>query len=253
MRICLCFLFMLLSVHIYASDECKVVNISAHPNYPPFHWREGDSLTGASIAVTVEILESLDQSYRVSYEGPWKRVLKKAQAGEVDLIPALKNVAERREYLAFTSSPFYFNPVGVFVRTDDERQVNDLSDLKGRTGSISLGDKHGAEIDHFVESSDTVQQVYGLESNFVILDLGRTDFFIEGLYTGRQFLSSHQLKSKIKVAKQFEANWVHHGFSKKSGCLHLLEPFDQALKNLYESGFVEQQMQYYERLWLESH
>ena len=253
MRKSICLSILILCICSQVSAECTEVNISAHPNYPPFHWRDGDTLTGASIAVTVEILKSMGVEYRVSYEGPWKRVLKKAQAGKVDIIPALKDVAERREYLAFTTTPFYFNPVAVFVRADDTAQIETLSDLDGRVGSINLGDKHGSEIDRYVANSDTIQQVYGLESNFVILDLERTDFFISGLYTGRQYLATHPLKTKIKVATQFEANWVHHGFAKNSDCIHLLERFDRKLQDLYESGFVEQQMNNYEKLWLSTH
>jgi polar amino acid transport system substrate-binding protein len=244
-----------LSAQAYASSECTEVNISAHPDYPPFHWREGDSdtLTGASISVTKEVLRSMGVPFRVSYEGPWKRVLKKAESGEVDIVAALKSVEERREYMVFTNNPFYFNPVAVFMRASDNREVSSLSDLDGMVGSISLGDKHGEEIDRYIDQSDRIQEVLGLESNFVILDLSRTDFFIEGLYTGRQFLDSHPLKSKVRVAKVFKANWVHHGFSKKSKCLHLLEGFDLKMGELYESGFIEQEMHRYEEVWRRSH
>lgn len=243
------------SFQVVSASECSEVNISAHPNYPPFHWREGesDTLTGASISVTKEVLRSLGVPFRVSYEGPWKRVLKKAESGEVDIVTALKNVEERREYMVFTNNPFYYNPVAVFVRANEDREIRVLSDLDDMVGSISLGDKHGEEIDRYIDQSDRIQEVLGLESNFVILDLGRTDFFIEGLYTGRQFLDAHSLKSKVKVAKVFKANWVHHGFSKKSKCLHILEAFDSKMGELYESGFIEQEMHRFETIWSETH
>ena len=246
-------LFLLLfSVQLHAAGKgCTEVTISAHPNYPPFHWRNGDAMTGASVAVTQEILTSMGVKSRAVYVGPWKRVLKNAKSGDVDLIPALKNVAERRDYLAFTTNPFYYNPVAVFVRANDMRVIKALADLDGLVGSINLGDRHGEEIDHYIDNSDTIQQVLGLDSNFTILDLGRTDFFIEGFYTGRQFLNSHPLKTKIRVAKKFEANWVHHGFSKSSDCVHLLERFDQKLKGLLESGYIEQKMREYEQRWME--
>ena len=251
----LCLLVLAGGFQSVGASECTEVNISAHPNYPPFHWREDDSdtLTGASISVTTEVLRSMGVPFRVSYEGPWKRVLKKVKSGEVDIVTALKNVEERREYMAFTSNPFYFNPVAVFLRANDSTEINSLSDLDNMVGSINLGDKHGEEIDRYIDGSDRIQEVLGLESNFVILDLGRTDFFISGLYTGRQFLDSHSLKSKVKVAKVFKANWVHHGFSKKSKCLHLLERFDRKMGELYESGFIEQEMHRFESIWRDTH
>lgn len=253
MRLSLSFFILLLaSFASLASPSCGHVSISAHPNYPPFHWKEGDTLTGASIAVAVEILESMDIKPIVSYQGPWKRVLKKAERGEIDLIPALKDTEERRTYLTFTTSPFYFNPVAVFVKQDFPKQINSLTDLDGLRGSIALGDKHGKPIDDFIKSQDSMQSVERMSSNFKMLKLGRTDYFIQGLYAGNEYLNVSPLRDEIRLAKTFDANWVHNGFSKAFNCPEVLERFDKRLKNMLESGYVEQKMNEYEEKWLRS-
>ena len=251
MRILLCLVLLHFSCAALGQKACSQVVVSAHPDYPPFHWFDGDSLTGASIAVSVKIFESMGVKSVVSYEGPWKRVLLKAKAGQVDFIPALKRVQERESYLSFTDNPFYFNPVAVFVRKDETRQINALADLTMLSGSISLGDKHGEAIDTFIDAQVSMQRVYGLSANFQMLDLGRTDYFIGGFYTGRDFLHQNPLQDKIKVAKVFEDNLVHNGFSKASPCSALVHEFDQKLRELAASGYVAQMMDKYEQLWLE--
>jgi len=242
----------MVSAALSATEPCRQVTISAHPNYPPFHWKQGETLTGASISVSSEILLSMGIEPVVVYAGPWKRVLKKAELGQIDLIPALKDTEERRSYLEFTRSPFYSNPVAIFTATEFNNTINSLTELNDLSGSINLGDKHGDPIDRFVLAHPKMQQVYSMKSNFEMLKLGRTDFFIQGLYAGKDFLYKAGLQDDIKVSKTFDANWVHNGFSKKSKCLHIIKEFDDKLAELLDSGYIEQKMNAFEELWLNS-
>lgn len=73
------FLFFLIAINIYATPSCQQITISAHPNYPPFHWRNGNTLTGASIEISEHIFAELGVKTHVVYMGPWKRVLKSAK------------------------------------------------------------------------------------------------------------------------------------------------------------------------------
>lgn len=238
--------------NLLAMETCKQVRISAHPSYPPFHWKDGDTLTGASIDISVEILKTIGVTPIVSYEGPWKRVLKKAELGKIDLIPALKKTEDRSEYLNYTDSPFYSNPVAVFVTRDFDKPIHSLSDLSGLRGSISLGDKHGELIDAFIMSLKNIDRVYTMKSNFEMLRLKRTDYFMQGLYTGNDFLHLSGQKEIFRVAKTFDANWVHMGFSKSSPCQSIIKPFDQQLSKMLKAGDIEKRMRAYEEKWLSS-
>jgi len=97
----------------YSSEKCNSIKISAHPNYPPFHWEEYGQLKGASIDISKQIFERLGLNVEIQYVGPWKRVLINAEKGKIDFIPALKNSPERKKYLHFTQVEFSPNPVAI--------------------------------------------------------------------------------------------------------------------------------------------
>lgn len=252
LRRLLCGLGLLACTYVQAEQACRQVVISAHPYYPPFHWQQDGVLTGASIEISKEIFKRLGVKAEVSLEGPWKRVLKAAKDGKVDFIPALKNSPERNQYLSFTPTAFHYNPVAVFMRASDKLSVDSLEQLSGLFGSISLGDKHGEEIDTFINSQPNMQKIKGLEANFKMLLLDRTDYFIGGYYTGLDHLHGNRMKHQIRVAKVFEQTEVHNAFAKNSHCHYLLADFDQQLQGLVKQGKVGQIIQKYEKRWLES-
>ena len=178
-----------LPLHVFAS--CERVIISAHPNYAPFHWAQGESLTGASIHTATDILNHLGVLWEVQHSGPWKRVLKEAHDGSIDLIPALKRTPEREAYLTFTRTPFFDNPVGVF-RLRGNKPISDLQELDGLIGSINAGDKHGTAIDTFLAHQNVVQ-VKGIRESFQMLDKGRVDYYVIGGRVAHSFLQENNL------------------------------------------------------------
>lgn len=234
--------------------ECTRVIYSAHPNYPPYHWEVNGEIIGASHDVTKLILEELHISSESRAVGPWKRVLKNARQGEIDLVMGLKKVPEREEYLEFTNSPFFENPVVVFVAKGKEFPFNQWKDLIGKYGNLNLGDRHGKEFDDFVSKYLMIQRVPGLKTNFKMLLKNRADYFITGLYPGRSFLVTSGLDKQISyLPKYIHSGVIHHGFSKKSACRQLIPYFDKRLKELWEDGTTKKLMEKNLKLWKDLH
>ena len=244
----LCALFgVLLPLHVVAT--CERVTISAHPNYAPFHWAQGDSLTGASIHTATDILNHIGVPWEVQHSGPWKRVLKEAYNGNIDLIPALKRTPERETYLTFTHTPFFDNPVSVF-RPRGSEPINDLQALDGLIGSINAGDKHGSVIDTFLAHQDVIQ-VKGIQESFQMLDRGRVDYFVIGDRVARSFLKENNLEDKfVKVFKLTGAQ-VHFAFSKQPPCAHLTSSFDKYLVEMNNDNTIHHFIEMYNDLWLQ--
>ena len=233
---------------------CQSINISAHPNYPPFHWKDGDRLTGASIEISKQIFNSLGVKTNVLYEGPWKRVLQSAKAGKIDFIPALKMDYERSQYLVFTKTEFELNPVAVFVRKDSFEQVTKLNDLQDRFGSINAGDRHGADIDSFIDSQANMQSIQGIAQNFDMLRRNRTDYFITGWFVGMDYIRANKLEHEFDVALKFDGTVIHNAFSKPfaANCQVLVRAFEQKLVELKSQGRVKQAIYEFNELWLQS-
>ena len=98
-----------------AQAQCTRVVFSANPDYAPYHWAEGERIVGASVALTGRILDELGVAWEARHVGPWPRVLKSAEHGQIDLIVGLKPTPEREVYLQFTRSPAFPNPMAVFA------------------------------------------------------------------------------------------------------------------------------------------
>ena len=42
-----------------AGTDCDRVVFSAYPDYPPYHWQDGEQIVGASVALTGKILDAM--------------------------------------------------------------------------------------------------------------------------------------------------------------------------------------------------
>ena len=239
-------------IAIASSSKCHSVSLSAHPNYPPFHWKERDTLVGASIDISGRIFENLGIDVKVSYEGPWKRVLMSIKQGKIDFIPALKKTSERQEYLEFTQNEFATNPVAIFVKKGRALIPESFKDLVGLHGSVNAGDKHGYNVDSFISSQSNIQFIHGLSQNFGMLILGRTDYFITGFYTGYDFLKANKLDNQVEVAFKIHGLKIHNGFTHQYAkeCQRIVKEFDRQLSLLSQNGEIEKSITNYHNIWL---
>jgi len=245
----ICAISLVLSTKVEAA-ECKLVKYSSHENYPPFHWYSDGQYFGVTHDITKKLLSSYGIDSQVQAPEPWKRVLLNAQRGKVDLVLGLKSVAEREQYLSFTSAPLLHNPVAVFVRKDQKFGLKGWHSLLGRTGNINLGDRHGTEFDSFAKEHLTIQRVKGLTANFEMLRMKRTEFFVTGLYTGQGYLEANNLTEQIVPLKPHLIDGlIHFGFVKSSPCLLLKRRFDKDLLRLIGTDEFNQLIKRNVQLW----
>lgn len=240
---------MLLS-KLASASECNLVRYSSHENYPPFHWFHEGKFYGVTHDITKKLLRSYGVDYRVQAPEPWKRVLLNARRGKADLVLGLKNVAEREEYLSFTSAPLLNNPVAVFVKKTKRFPVQGWHSLLGLTGNMNLGDRHGSEFDAFAQDHLNIQRVKGLSANFEMLLLDRADFFVTGYYTGQGFLEVNELDDDIVALKPYLLDGlIHFGFVKSSPCMALKRRFDKDLVRLINTSEFNQFLKRNVMLW----
>lgn len=220
--------------------ECTRVVLSANPDYPPYHWADGERIVGASIALTGRILDELGVPWEARHMGPWPRVLKSAEFGQIDLVVSLKPTPEREVYLQFTRSPAFPNPMAVFVAQARPLKFDTPKDLVGKRGGRTSGDRFGDAFDRFAEQSLTLEDADTLAVNFQKLAAGRIDYVVTGLYTGRAQLSQLGLAERIvPLPKPVNEGTIHHGFSRRSPCVALLDAVDAKLAEARRSGLAQ--------------
>ena len=112
-----------------AAAQCTRVVFSANPDYPPYHWAEGDRIVGASVALTGRILDELGVQWEAKFVGPWPRVLKSA---------AGKNGAISRSFTAYDYPKDPRVVKLVFARSGD-------SILLPRNTYMQINSRHAAD------------------------------------------------------------------------------------------------------------
>ena len=211
---------------------CDTITYSANPQYPPYHWAtKTGSLEGASIELLKQVVPAGIKLKSVVY--PWKRSLAMAQLGDIDLLLSLRKTPERSKYLTFTSHQAFPNPIVIFVRTDRIFPYRKWSDLKGRKGVISLGDKFGSGFDEYWPKELSMQETGTMIENFQRLENGQIDYFITGQFNGTAFLKSSRTKYSItNLAPPISDEGIYFGFSSKSRCSSLVDYIDRQLAEL---------------------
>lgn len=221
------------------NPSCSRVIFSAHPEYPPYQWAEGEILRGASAEITTTILNELGIKAENRSVGSWQSVLQAAREGSIDLVLALKRVPEREEYLAFTETPFATNPMAVFMLRERAVPLEDWELLAGKIGSVTLGDRYGDAFDRFAAARLTLVPSADLASNFRILLAGNADYVVTGLYPGRAYLARAGLAERIvPLTPPLNQGEIHHGFSRRSPCQSLIPAFNRKLQEMTENGQI---------------
>ncbi len=242
------FILLLISLDPFA---CKEITVSAHPNYPPYHWYDGKKFRGATVESLQKIFKEKSISIKFSYKGPWKRVLLSAKEGDVDLILGLKNSNDRRSYLKFTTEPFFENPFAVFVRKDSPKSYEGIESLKSQRGLFNLGDRYGDDFDLYIKNHLNETRVKSITQAFNLLLEKRFDYYVTGLYTGSFFLLRNQKYQHIKFVKPYvNKGYVYHGFSKKSSCLKYYQFLNEKLLGNRKSGASYDLIEKYKKIWL---
>ena len=222
-----------------AVAQCTRVVFSANPDYPPYHWAEGDRIVGASVELTGRILDELGVAWEARFVGPWPRVLKSAEHGEIDLVLSLKPTPERQAYLDFTRSPSFPNPMAVFTARERPLKFDAPEDLVGRRGGRTAGDRFGDAFDRFAAQQLALEDADSLGVNFNKLAAGRIDYVVTGLYTGRAQLLRTGLEARVApLPRLVNEGFVHHGFSRRSPCMALLAAMDARLQAAQRNGLA---------------
>jgi polar amino acid transport system substrate-binding protein len=232
--------------------DCRRVVFSANPDYPPYHWAEGDRIVGASVALTGRILDELGIAWEARHVGPWPRVLKSAEHGQIDLIVSLKPTPEREAYLIFTAAPAFPNPMAVFSARARSVTFDSPKDLVGKRGGRTAGDRFGDAFDRYAQEALTLEDADSLGVNFLKLAAGRIDYVVTGLYTGRAQLLRMGLSDRIvPLPRPVNEGDIHHGFSRRSPCAALADVVSTRLAAARRDGLqarlLEEALQQWQR------
>ena len=221
--------------------HCSKLIVTADPAYPPMHWYDGEHLQGASIEIAKRVLDELKIPYEVRYVGPFARLVKLAERGEVDMVATLKKTPEREQFLLFTKTPALSNPVAVFQSREHPFPFQGRGDLIGRKGGITRGNMFGDDFDSFLSTKLNVEPADNPESNFNKLKLGRIDYFITGYYVGMAYLLKRGDEQRFIPTSPYVVDTPNYlALTQKGNCSDKLDAIDAKLAQLTKSGVIDE-------------
>ena len=224
--------------HSYA--QCKKIIVSADPAYPPLHWFDGTQLQGASIEIARRVLEELQIPFEVRYSGPFPRLIKLAQQGDIDMIATLKKTPEREGFLLFPTTPALSNPVAAFALKDRSFEFKSRQSLVGRKVGITRGNVFGDGVDDFIKQELMAEETNSPEQNFEKLGLGRIDFFITGYYTGIALLLKRGEEQRFVAMSPYLTETPNYlALTRNGKCADKLAQIDAKLAQLKKSGALD--------------
>lgn len=236
-RLGLIFLLGSISGVYAASSACDRVIASAHPDYPPYHWREGGRIVGASVDLNKLVFGEIGVQFEAIYTGPWKRVLKTAENGDIDFVMSLKKTPQRSTYLLYTEAPAFENPFTVFTLKSKQFPLNTWTDLKGKFGAKNAGDRYGEPFDTYVLNILELSDNFSFLENVNRLLIGRIDYIIHGRFVGKaQFGAIDGGENIVPLDWNVMNGFVHSGFARTSQCKHLNAQISQRYDELFSDG-----------------
>ena len=189
-------IFIIISIFLVTTSTCIAKNIELEPNelkyiadhpilkianemdWPPFDFSDGDLPKGYSIDLIKLIAEKSGFSTDFINGYTWSELLTQFKNGDIDIMPAIYESEERKEFALFTQS-YYSQPSMIVVRLDEEN-INSLTDLNNRNVAV---------IEGFMISSTLNKRypdIFQVPVNNVIdgikaVSIGDADVFIDGI------------------------------------------------------------------------
>ena len=175
----------------------KSIQIGGPQAFPPFHFFDKkNNLKGISADYIISIMKQLGVKINVQANLPWPVVLKRAESGEIDLIPCIAKTDVREKFLSF-STPYLSFPL-VIISKKDMPFIGGVEDLYGKKlatiqkiSTVEWLERDGINfIPHYVKSP-----LKGLEA----VSFGKADAKIENLAVASYLIQKYGL-TNLKVA-----------------------------------------------------
>ena len=246
----LLWLLLVSSATVPAVSQARTLNACGHPFYPPVSWVQNGQLVGLAPAVSRILFKELGYQITLRADSNWKRCLRQVEQGTADIVVAAYRISSRESYLDYSSQPVIADPVTLFINRSKPFTFNQLSDLRGKTVGLLLGDSFGDEFDNYLLNNTTIEYVSSGQQNFGKLALGRIDFMPLGRLSGE--LQSKKLGFHPQITpldRVISTEYYYLAVGRNSGLAKHLPYINRRLKEMHHDGtlnrLVEQQSQHY--------
>ncbi|MEH6473973.1 MAG: transporter substrate-binding domain-containing protein [Halopseudomonas sp.] len=210
--------------------------------YPPLVYQEN----GEVIGVATELVRAVFKQIGVPIEIeilPWARSLQYLQSGQADGVFTIFKNPQRQTFLLYPDEPLIEQTISLYTAQDRPINYSDkLSDLApyriGLTRAVSYGERFDAAIGSSLTKLTVVNDE---QTKFMLLAKGRVDVVVSSVGIAEFYLEKLQLQHQIRrIPTEIQRVPSFLAFAKTAANQMQLERFEQALKQLKQSGRYDQ-------------
>jgi polar amino acid transport system substrate-binding protein len=237
-----------------AQAQCLVLNASSNAEYPPYLWRanaDDSHLQGALALMLNSIGKSANIKIHSIYAVPWARVQKTVEQGQVDAFAGAFLTQQRLGYADYLQPPLVQTTSKVWVHKERSFTLNDLNDLKGRTGVSVINNSFGQAFDDFAKAELKMHQVSSVQQALKMLENKRVDYFIYEEQPGRAYIEQFQIQNLVLLPYVISSEPLYLALSKRSPCntKALKQQLIQALQQAEQNHLAEHSLEAARVLW----
>ena len=222
----------LASTLVFASaalGAAGVVRVATDATFPPMEFTQNGQRTGFDVDLIEAMAKVMDKQVQW-VDIDFKGLIPGLIANRFDVAAsAIYMTEERSKVVDFTDS--YFSGGLVVIVAQDNKAINQPSDLAGKKVSVQVGTK---SVNFLKENYPTVQRVE-VEKNqemFDLLLIGRVDAAVTGRPAAAVFAKT---RPGVRVLDQ-ALTTEHYGYALRKGETALLGQMNQALQKLRADG-----------------
>ena len=131
-------LFVVFSLHGQQENPRSRITAASEPDYPPYCYVDD---SGNAAGFSVELFKSAAAAMKIETEieiGLWNDIKQELAEGKIDALPLVGRTPERETIFDFTIP--YLSLYGGIVVQEDNREINNLNDLRGKRVAVMKGD-----------------------------------------------------------------------------------------------------------------
>lgn len=208
-----------------------VLTMGTNAEFPPYEFREGDKIVGIDAEIAQAIAEQMGMTLQIE-DMSFDAIIPAVTSGKIDFGAAGMTVTEKRKESVDFSDTYATSTQVIIVK--NESDIKNQEDLKnkligvqlGTTGDILVGDIEGAKIERYNKGMEAVQS----------LTQGKVDAVVIDGATAEAFVSKNE---GIKILEEKMSD-EEYAIAVKKGNTELLENMNAAIKELKESGKLDE-------------
>jgi polar amino acid transport system substrate-binding protein len=226
------------------------IKVCGNSAYPPVSWVNADEkIDGVNVAVIRMLLEPLGVKVDARQNSNWRRCLKEAELGNVDMLSGFKT-SKRQQFLTYLDAPVIRESIYLYYPIEHPLVFTDWKSLASlRVGSL-MGDSFGNKVDAALHEYPNLELVSTQDQNLLKLADNRLDVVPMGKLSGQLDVQRLGLEGKIGHTKTDVSDFWYLAISKKSPLVKWLPLLNQRLDRLLKDpGMVLELVERYHQIY----